>query len=116
MEKSSVSSLVRMSMGSQLPVAVGLARLHAHGWDPSVPTVVVPMMVRKGRLGTSSLGVNIRGTTCLRELGGHALCREGSEWLGSMTGPHTKKVGTGKIARLCNKALISFGRTHLCRV
>jgi hypothetical protein len=37
-EKSSVSSLVRMSMGSQLPVAIGLARLHAHGWDPLVST------------------------------------------------------------------------------
>jgi hypothetical protein len=59
--KSSVSSLVHMSTGSQLPVAVGLARLHAHGWDPSVPTTVVSMMVRKRRLGTSSLGVNIRG-------------------------------------------------------
>jgi hypothetical protein len=35
--KSSVSSLIRMSTGSQLPVAVGLARLLAHGWDPSVP-------------------------------------------------------------------------------
>jgi hypothetical protein len=87
--KSSVSSLVRMLMGSQLPVAVGLARLLAYGWDPLVPTALVSMMVRKGRLGTSSLGVNIRGTTCLRELGGHALCGEGSEWFGSMTGERT---------------------------
>jgi hypothetical protein len=55
------------------------------------------MMVRKGRLGTSSLGVNIRGTTCLRGLGGHALCGEGSDWLGSLTRPHTKEVWTGKI-------------------
>jgi hypothetical protein len=85
--KSSVSSLIPMSMGSQLPVAVGLVRLLAHGWDPFVPTALVSMMVRKGRLGTSSLGVNIGGTTCLRELGGHALCEEGSKWLGSMTGP-----------------------------
>ena len=59
--KSYVSSLVRMSTGSQLPVAVGLARLLAHGWDPSVPTALVSMMVRKRRLGISSLGVNIRG-------------------------------------------------------
>jgi hypothetical protein len=59
--KSSVSSLVRMLTGSQLPVAVGLARLHAHGWDPSVPMVLVSMMVHKRRLGTSLLGVNIRG-------------------------------------------------------
>jgi hypothetical protein len=58
------------------------------------------MMVHKGRLGTSSLGVNIRGTTYLRELGGHALCEEGSEWLGSMIGPHTKEVWTSM--QLCN--------------
>jgi hypothetical protein len=61
MGKSSVSSLVRMSTGSQLPVAVGLARLHAHGWDPLVPTVLVSMMICKRHLGISSLGVNIRG-------------------------------------------------------
>jgi hypothetical protein len=30
----------------------------------------------------------------LRELGGHALCGEDSEWLGSMTRPHTKVVWT----------------------
>jgi hypothetical protein len=59
--KSSLSSLIRMSTGSQLPVAVGLARLQAHGWDPSVPMALVSMMVRRSRLGTSSLGVNIRG-------------------------------------------------------
>jgi hypothetical protein len=92
MGKSAVSSLVRISMGSQLPVAVDLARLLAYGWDTSVLTALVSMMIRKGRLGTSSLGVNIRGTTCLPELGGHALCGEGSDWLGSMTGSHTKKV------------------------
>jgi hypothetical protein len=33
----------------------------------------------------------------MRELGGHALCGEGSDWLGSMTGPHTKEVWTRKI-------------------
>jgi hypothetical protein len=73
-------------------------------------------MVCKGCLGTSSLGVNIRGITCLRELGGHALCGEGSDWLGSMAGPHTMEVWTGMYARMCSKALISFGRTHLCKV
>jgi hypothetical protein len=31
--KSAVSSLVRMSTDSQLPVAVGLAGLLAYGWD-----------------------------------------------------------------------------------
>jgi hypothetical protein len=77
---------------------------------------LVSMMVRKGCLGTSLLGVNTRGTNCLRELGGHALCGEGSNWLGSMTGPHTMEVWTGMYNQLCSKALISFGRTHLCRV
>jgi hypothetical protein len=37
MGKSFVSSLICMSMDSQLLVTVGLVRLHAHGWDPSVP-------------------------------------------------------------------------------
>jgi hypothetical protein len=37
--KSSVSSSVRMSTDSQPPYAIGLAGLHAHGWDPLVPTV-----------------------------------------------------------------------------
>jgi hypothetical protein len=31
--KSPVSSLIHMSTGSQLPVAVDLARLLAYGWD-----------------------------------------------------------------------------------
>jgi hypothetical protein len=113
--KSAVSSLVRMSTGSQLPDVVDLAGLLAHGWDTSVLTTLVSMMVSQRRLGTSSLGVNIRGITCSRELDGHALCGEGSDWLGSMTRPHTKEVWTGMYARLCSKALISFGRTHLCR-
>jgi hypothetical protein len=53
--KSSVSSLVRMSMGIfQLPYAVYLARIRAHGWDPLVPTVLVSRMVCKRPLGTSS--------------------------------------------------------------
>jgi hypothetical protein len=63
--KSSVSSLVRMSTGSHLLVAVGLARLLAHGWDPLVPTALVSMMVRKGRLGTSSLGGEYQGHNLL---------------------------------------------------
>jgi hypothetical protein len=36
--KSSVSSLVRMSTDTQLPFAVCLAGISAHGWDPLVPT------------------------------------------------------------------------------
>jgi hypothetical protein len=36
--KSSVSSLVRMSTDTQLPFAVCLAVIRAHGWDPLVPT------------------------------------------------------------------------------
>jgi hypothetical protein len=35
--KSSVSSSVRMSTGTQLPYAIYLAGIHAHGWDPLVP-------------------------------------------------------------------------------
>jgi hypothetical protein len=38
MGKSAVSSLVRMSMNTQLPFAVYLERIRAHGWDPLVPT------------------------------------------------------------------------------
>jgi hypothetical protein len=37
MRKLSVSSLVRMSMNTQLPFAVCLAGIRAHGWDPLVP-------------------------------------------------------------------------------
>jgi hypothetical protein len=36
--KSAVSSLVRMSTDTQLPFAVYLTRIRAHGWDPLVPT------------------------------------------------------------------------------
>jgi hypothetical protein len=114
--KPAVSSLVRMSTDTQLLFTVCLARIRAHGWDPLVPTATG---VYDGPQGTPRyfiIGVNIRGTTCLRELGGHALCREGSDWLGSMARPHTMEVWTGMYARLCSKALISFGRTHLCRV
>jgi hypothetical protein len=35
--KSAVSSLVRMSTDTQLPFAVCLARIRAHGWDLLVP-------------------------------------------------------------------------------
>jgi hypothetical protein len=40
------------------------------------------------------------------------VCRvteEDSDWLGSSTGPHKKEVWTRKYARLCSKALISYG-------
>jgi hypothetical protein len=37
MGKSSVSSLVCMSTDTQLPFAVCLAGIRAHGWDPLVP-------------------------------------------------------------------------------
>jgi hypothetical protein len=36
--KSSVSSLIRMSMDTQLPFAIYLARIRAYGWEPLVPT------------------------------------------------------------------------------
>jgi hypothetical protein len=105
-----------MSMDTQLLFTVCLARIRAHGWDPLVPTATGVYDGPQGAPRYFIVGVNIRGTTCLRELGGHALCGEGSDWLGSMTGPHTKEVWTGKIARLCSNALISPGRMHLCRV
>jgi hypothetical protein len=37
------------------------------------------------------------------------VAEEDSDWLGSLTGPHTKGVWTGRYARLCSKALISYG-------
>jgi hypothetical protein len=37
------------------------------------------------------------------------VAEEDRDWLGSLTGPHTKEVWTGKIAWLCSKALISYG-------
>ena len=40
------------------------------------------------------------------------VAEKGSDWLGSSTGPHTKEVWTGKIARMCNKALISYGKSN----
>jgi hypothetical protein len=36
--KLSISSFVRMSMGTQLSYAIYLAGIRAHGWDPLVPT------------------------------------------------------------------------------
>ena len=60
-------------------------------------------------LGSGSVYHKIKGRTNLQK-GGHAgLLEKHGEWLGSSTGPHTKEVWTGKIARLCNKALISYG-------
>ena len=42
---------------------------------------------------------------------------EGSDWLGSYTGPHTKEVWTGKYARLATRISSLMGKvTHLCRV
>jgi hypothetical protein len=105
-----------MSTDTQLPFTVCLARIRAYGWDPLSPTATGVYDGPQGMPSTLSLGVNIRGTISLRELGGHALCEEGSDWLGSLTRPHTKEVWTGMYAQLCSKALISFGRTHLCRV
>jgi hypothetical protein len=39
------------------------------------------------------VGVNIRGITCLRELGGHALCGGGSNGLDQWLGPTPRKCG-----------------------
>jgi hypothetical protein len=38
LEKSAGSSSILMSMGTHLPYTVCLAGIHAHGWDPLVPT------------------------------------------------------------------------------
>jgi hypothetical protein len=78
--KSAVSFLVRMSTGSQLPIVVDLAGLLAHGWDTSVLTALLSMMVCKRRLGTSSLGVNIRGITCYTWIGWACVVRR-RQWL-----------------------------------
>jgi hypothetical protein len=37
------------------------------------------------------------------------VAEEDNDWLGSLTGPHTKEVWTKLAARLCSKALISYG-------
>ena len=37
---------------------------------------------------------------------------EGSDWLGSYTGPHTKEVWTGKIHLLGNKDKFSYGKSN----
>jgi hypothetical protein len=42
---------------------------------------------------------------------------EGSDWLGSYTGPHTKEVCTGRYARLATRISSLMEKiTHLCRV
>ena len=40
------------------------------------------------------------------------VAKKGGDWLGSLTGPHTKEVWTGKYARLCRKVLISYGKSN----
>jgi hypothetical protein len=57
--KSSVSSSIRMSMGTQLPYVVYLAGIRAHGWDPLVTTATGYFIVRG----------EYRGLTLLAELG-----------------------------------------------
>ena len=36
----------------------------------------------------------------------------GSDWLEPTTGPHIMELWTGKYARLCNKELISHGKSN----
>jgi hypothetical protein len=82
--KSAGSSSFRMSMNSQLPYAVGLARLHAHGWDPLVPMATgVYEGLQRGCLVTSSGGVNIKGTLLARIGWACGVAEKGSDWLGS---------------------------------
>jgi hypothetical protein len=59
--KSSVSSLVRMSTDTQLPFAVCLAGIRAHGWDPLVPTTTGVYDGLQGVPRYFIVGVNIRG-------------------------------------------------------
>ena len=45
------------------------------------------------------------------------VAEEGSDWLGSYTGPHTMEVWTGTYARLVTRIRSLMGKAaHLCRV
>jgi hypothetical protein len=82
--KSAGSSLICMSTGTQLPYAVCLERIRAHGWDPLVPTATgvydglqeAPryFIVRGKYQGLNLLVQNWVGMRC---------AKKGSDWLGS---------------------------------
>jgi hypothetical protein len=86
---------------------VGPLSAHGHwylGWSTRGPWVLHHEGCISGFDPLGRVGVGMR---CTKKYG---------EWLGSLAGPHTKEVWTGRNARLCSKALISFGITHFCRV
>ena len=57
------------------------------------------------------------GDMCMDKRVGMQGRGEGSDWLGSYTGPHTKEVWTGRYARLATRISSLMGKvTHLCRV
>ena len=54
--------------------------------------------------------LNTKGWVC-------GVVEKGSDWLGSYTGPHTKKVWTRMRARLVTRIRSLMGKAaHLCRV
>ena len=54
---------------------------------------------------------------CMDKWGGMQGRGEGSDCLGSYTGPHTKEVWTGRYARLASRISSLMGKVmHLCRV
>jgi hypothetical protein len=87
------------------------------GGTPQFPQPLVSMMVCKRHLDSSTLrGEYQRFNLLVQNWVGMRCAEKDGKWLGSSSGPHTKEVWTGKIARLCSKALISLGCTHLCRM
>ena len=73
--------------GQPVTFAVGLAGLHASGWDPNLPRMLVSMMGCEGRLGMSALRVNIRGTTCSQQWVGTWVRRSTANGLDRQLGP-----------------------------
>jgi hypothetical protein len=68
------------------------------------------LQVYKGLSGYTCHIGGYRWITLLIDMGGHAgTVEKCSDWLGSSTGPHTKGCMDEFMARLCNKALISYG-------
>ena len=63
--------------GQPVAYAVGPARLHAHGWDPLVPTDAgVYDGLQEALRYVYPMGENIRSSTCYAVMGGHMVCGE----------------------------------------
>ena len=61
--------------GQPVAYAVGLARLHAHGWDPLIPTdACVYDGLQEAPRYVYPMGENIRRSTCYVVMGGHMVC------------------------------------------